>query len=183
MTNKELVAVIKKNPISVGCGLLCLAIGAGIYFRSDAIPEKEAELAAKSAEGEKHALNIKNSHDLKEQYDTLVAANKEIDSRLVRAQLLGANSEIFFKLERETGVKIIDPRQTGQTAPKGAQKFTAVAFAVAAQGDLTQILSFLHRLENGDHYCRILSANLSLNGLKRDAPLTLTLSLELLGLP
>jgi hypothetical protein len=183
MTNQELVALIKKNPISVGCGVICLAVGAALYFRADAIPTKETELAAKSAEGERHGLNIKNARDLKEHYDALVTANKEIDSRLVRAIQLGANVEIFSKLERETGVKLIDPRQTGSTPPKGAQKFTAVAFAVAAQGDLTQILKFLHALENGEHYCRILNANLSLNGVKRDAPLTLTLSLELLGLP
>lgn len=183
MTNQEAVALIKKNPIGVSCGLICLAVAVGWYFRSDAIPAREMELAAKSAEGERHALNIKNAHDLKEHYDALVTANKEIDARLVRAQQLGANVEIFNKLERDTGVKLIDPRQTGSIAPKGTQKFTAVAFALAAQGSLPQLLDFLHRLEEGDHYCRILNANLSLNGVKRDANLTLTLNLELLGLP
>lgn len=183
MTNEEAVALIKKNPISVGCAVICLAVAVALYFRMDAIPQKEAELATKSAEGERHALNIKNAHDLKSDYDTLVAANKEIDTRLVRAQQLGANLEIFNQLERATGVKLIDPRQTGSIAPKGAQKFTSVAFAVAAQGSLPQLLDFLHHLETGEHYCRILNASLSLNGVKRDGNLTLTLNLEFLGLP
>jgi hypothetical protein len=184
MTNQEAVALLKKNPISVGCAVVCLAVGVLSYFRSDAIPTKEAELAAKSAEGERHALNKINSHDLKEHYDALVAANKEIDSRLVRSSQLAVNSQYFYKLETATGVKLIsDPRQTGQTAPKGTQKFTSVAFAVAAQGDLSQLLNFLHQLENGEHYCRILNAQLSGNSVKREAPLNLQLTLELLGLP
>jgi hypothetical protein len=184
MSTQDLIAVIKKNPISVGCGLLCLGLVAAIYFRSDEIPGREADLAQKSAEGERHALNIKNSHELKEQYDALVAANKEIDSRLVRASQLAANSEFFYRIESATGVKIIDgPRQNAATAPKGKAQFTTIGFNVSAQGDITQLLNFLHHLESGEHYCRILNATLSLNSVKRDAPLTLSLTLEILGLP
>jgi hypothetical protein len=183
MTNQELGAAIKKNPISVGCGVLCVAIAVAIYFRSDEIPAREADLAQKSAEGERHALNIKNAHDLKEQYDALVTANKEIESRLIHATQLAANTGYFYKLESATGVKLIDPRQTSTTPPKGKAQFTAIGFSVSAQGDLTQILNFLHQLESGEHYCRVLNASLALSGVKRDAPLTLSLSLELLGLP
>jgi hypothetical protein len=184
MTNQEAVALLKKNPISVGCAVVCLAVGVLIYFRSDAIPAKEAELVAKSAEGERHALNKINSHDLKEQYDALVAANKEIDSRFVRASQLATNSQIFYKLESATGVKLVgSPSQTASIPPKPPQKFTSVGFTIAAQGDLTQLLNFQHQLENGEHYCRIMSANLSGNSSKREGPLTLSLTLELLGLP
>ena len=36
MTNEQVLALIKKNPISVGCGLLSLALGAGILARDAA---------------------------------------------------------------------------------------------------------------------------------------------------
>jgi hypothetical protein len=184
MTNQEFIAVIKKNPISVGCALVCVAVAVGMYFRSDAIPTMEEALAKKSAEGERHALNIRNSNELKDQYDALVAANKVINSRLLRGSQLAANAEYFYKIETATGVKLIgDPRQTGLIPPKGKAQFTGVSFAVAASGDLTQLLNFLHQLESGEHYCRVIGATLSLNGVKRDAPLTLTLSLEMLGIP
>ncbi len=184
MTNQEAVAFIKKNPVSVGCGLLSLALVAAIYFRSDEIPTREAELAQKSGEGERHALNITNAKDLKAQYDTLVAANKEIEARLIHAQQLARNAEFFYKIENATGAKLVtDPHQTGINAPKGKAAFTPIGFSVAVQGDLTQVLSFLHYLESGEHYCRVLTANLTLSSAKRDAPLTLTLTLEILGLP
>ena len=75
MNTAELLAFIKKNPISVGCGLLCLILGAGIYFRSSEIPDAEAALAQKSAEAARYAANIKNAAQLKEQLDVLVAAS------------------------------------------------------------------------------------------------------------
>jgi hypothetical protein len=183
MTNEALMSLLRKNPLSVGCALVSLGLIAAIYFRSDEIPTREAELLEKSAEGERHALNLKNAHELKEQFDTLVAANKEIDSRLIRVDARAANSEYFYKIESATGVKLIDPRQNGAVAPKAGGKFTAVGFSVAAQGDLTQLLNFLHHLESGEHYCRVMNANLALSGVKRDAPMTLSLTLEVLGLP
>lgn len=183
MSNEELFALVKKNPISFGCGLVSLVLVGLIYFRSGEIPAIEAELAQKSAEGERHALNIKNAKDLKEQYEALVAANKEVDARAVRESQRGANAEFFFKLESESGVKLLDARQTGQVASKGKSAFSSVAFSVSAQGEMPQLLKFLHRLESGVHYCRVMNASLTVAGTKRDAPLTMTLSLELLGVP
>ena len=83
MTNEAVLALLKKNPISVGCGLLALALGGWIYFRSDAIPAAEAELAEKQAESERLATNLKYSAQLKEQLDKLVAANKETSQAAV----------------------------------------------------------------------------------------------------
>src|SRR5688572_2715541 len=106
MTNQELAALIKKNPISVGCGLVCLAVGVGIYLRGDSFPAAEAALKEKSELGEKHQANIKNSAQLQEQYDVLVAANKEVESRIVRASQQGVNNGFFYKLASDTGITI-----------------------------------------------------------------------------
>src|SRR5215212_464410 len=112
MTTEDIIAVIKKNPISLGCALLCLALGAGIYFRGSLIPDAEAELAQKTAEADRYASNIKNSAQLKEQHETLIAANKEIDGRIIRASQLALNHQYFYKIVAESGVKLVDgPRQ------------------------------------------------------------------------
>ena len=84
MTKEELIALIKKNPVSFGCGALSLALAVGLYLRSEAIPEAEDELALKSAEAQRYALNLKSSTQLKEQHEALVADNKTIESRMVR---------------------------------------------------------------------------------------------------
>ena len=185
MTNQDLIAFLKKHPISVGCGLLSLAAAGFTYFRSGEIPVAEAELAQKSTEADRYDLNIKNAAQLKEQVAALAGASKEIESRLVHYNQLGVNNQYFFKLESDTGVKLIDFRQGSlQPAAKGAKTaFIAVGFSVSVQGNLAQILEFLHQLEGGAHYCRVLMATCTGNSSSRNAPLTLALSLEMLGLP
>jgi hypothetical protein len=156
-----------------------------IYFRHGLIAEAEQVFAQKSAEGQKIALNISYSAQLKEQLEALEAANRAIEARIVRASQLGTNTKYFYTLESDTGVKLIDLRQTTPaTVAKPAQgSFLPVAFSVAVQGNLRQILDFLRQLENGTHYCRVLSATCSGNSTTRDTPLTLALTLELLGTP
>lgn len=185
MTNEELFAFIKKNPVSVGCGVLSIALAVAIYFRSGEVPAAEAELTQRTAEADRFSANIKNAAQLKEQHETLVTAAKEIDSRLVRASQLGLNNQYFFKLENETGAKLVDFRQGGLLATKGGKtNFSPVAFTVSVQGELAQLMHFLHLLEGGAHYCRVQSATcLPAGGAAKRGLLTLTLNLELLGLP
>ena len=184
MTSEEQMAVMKKNPITVACGVLSLLLAVGIYFRSGAIPEAEAELAQKSGESEKLALNITNSAQLKEQLDDLVTANKALDAGIIRASQQGANSQFFYKLESDTGVKMVDFRQTTANVTKPAKgNFAPVAFTVSVQGTFQQIVQYLRHLENGAHFTRVMTASISGNASQRNSPLTLSLTLELLGLP
>ena len=186
MTTDELKALVKKNPISAGCGVLSLLLAAGLYFRSGEIPAAEEELATRTAEAERLAINVKNSERLKEQLEALIVANKTIESRMVRVRDFGNNTQFFYKAFADTGVKQVDFRQatTAANMPKGAKTaFIPVAFSVSVQGTLPQIVDFLHQLEGGTHYCRILTASLAGGGANRSGLLTLALTLELLGLP
>jgi hypothetical protein len=186
MTKDDLVALVKKNPISFGCGALSLALIAGLYFRSGEIPAAEAELQQRSAEAERYALNLKNAAQLKEQLDEITAHNKTIESRMVRILDLPINQQYFRVLARDSGVNIMDFGQStmGANVPKGAKAaYIPVGFKVSVQGTFPQVLNFLRTLESGTHYCRVLSATCGTNATNRATPLTLQLSLELLGLP
>ena len=179
MTTPELVAWIKKNPISVGCGVLSLALAVALYFRSDAIAEANQTLDEKTAEAQRYALNLANSAQLKEQLDALTTADKVIESRLIHASDLGINQQFFFKLESESGVKLLDLRQAPRPG-SGGKAYVPIGFNVSLQGDFGQVMKFLRLLEDGAHYCRTLTATCSGN---RTGGLTLTLNLELLGTP
>ena len=186
MTGADLIALAKKHPVSAGCGLLSVALAVAIYFRADEIPAAETELAQKSAEGERYSANLKNATQLKEQVEVLAAANKEIESRILSVSQLGTNVQYFYKLESETGTKLLDIRQTTVRPPaKTAANavYFPVAFSAAVKGDYAQLLRFLYLLESGAHYCRVLGASCTVTTADRAAPLTLTLSLELLGQP
>ncbi|MBI5768015.1 MAG: hypothetical protein HZA93_09480 [Verrucomicrobia bacterium] len=186
MSNEELVAVVKKNPLGIGCGVLSLALFGGWYYRSGDVPAVEQEVAQKAAEAQRYELNLIHAKSLPEQHEALVAANKEVDARLVRASQLGKNVQFFYKLESESGAKLTtDPRQAPLAPPaKNAAKtaYNPVAFSVTVSGDLPQLLRFLRRLESGVHYSRVLGASCTVPQ-ERSLPLTLNLSLELLGLP
>lgn len=175
--------LVGRHAISVGCGLLSLGLILAVYLREDEIPQAEAELAKRSAERDQVALNIKNSAQLSEQNESLVASLRQIESRLIRPTDLGTNTQYFYTLEQETGVKITDLRQGNVTPlPQGAPaKLMPVSFSVGAQGTLPQILNFLRQLEGGRHYCRVLTASFVGNSASRNAVLTVALSVEILG--
>ena len=59
ISNEQLFAFIKKNPIGVGCGLLSLALAFAIYYRSDLIPAAEAELDQKGTLSDRYTANLK----------------------------------------------------------------------------------------------------------------------------
>jgi type II secretory pathway pseudopilin PulG len=186
MTKAELIAFSKKSPVVVICGVLGVALlGAWFYFKDD-IDEQTELLAQRTELADRYALNVKNSAQLKQQYDALVAANKAIDARIIRASQLGANAQYFYTLETQTGVKLVsDPRQTTPaTVGKPAKgSFVPVGFSISVQGTLSQLLDFLRALESGEHYCRVLTASFGVNASKRSGPLTLSLTVELLGTP
>jgi hypothetical protein len=67
---------------------------------------------------------------------------------------------------------------------KGSKSaFIPVGFSVSVQGTFPQVLDYLRQLETGAKYSRILTASVSGSVTNRKAPLTLTITVDLLGLP
>jgi hypothetical protein len=190
MGTDQLVATLKANPISVACGALALALGVGIYFRSDRVPEGEALLDQRASLGERIAININNGDKLAEQYAAMTAARQQIEARLIHPDELAKNLQFFYKLEADTGTKLIDLRQnqlpTGKPGAKSRSAYFGVGFSVAVRGDYVRLLDFLRRLESSQRFCRVTAATIGVSGSTekdRGNELTLNLSLELLGQP
>jgi hypothetical protein len=202
ITNEQVYAFIKKNPIGVSCGIICIALAVFYYFRMDEVPAATAELEAANAEASRLSLNIKNAAQLRENLDLMVDASKKIDARVLRVSSLATNQQQFYKIEAETGTKLVDLRQNVlPSAEKGKKPsiFLTVPFTVVVQGDFPRIVSFLQHLENGPFFCRVITASLSSSTAGgasapasspaspgEDVPgasLTLTLNLEIVGLP
>ncbi len=181
LTGQDLLAIAKKHPVSVGCALLAVGLAVGTYMRHAHVPVQEQLLAQRATEGERLKENLRNSTLLKEQHDALVAANAEINSRAVRVGNLATNLQYFYKIEADTGIRLVDLRQLTPAAQPGganAPRYLRVPYALSVQGDFASVLTFVRRLENGSHFCRINSASISGGN-----DVTLTLNLELLGLP
>jgi hypothetical protein len=185
MSNEELVAFLRKNVISVACVIVSIGIGFVLYYRNDDLPDAEKVLGERALQGELLAANIEDSAQLKEQHAALVAANDAISDRMIHTGALADNLQYFYRLESDTGTKLSDPHQMPwNPPPKNAPKtnFTAIGFSLAAQGDYGQLMDLLRKLENGEHYCRIITCSLRPVGTDaRGGPLLMSLSLELMG--
>lgn len=186
MSNQELIALIKKNAVFVVCLLVGIGIAVTWYLRSDLLPDAEKQLADKSKQGELIQANIDDSHQLKDQYAAIVDANQAISNRMIHLGQLAENLQYFYRLENETGAKLTgDPRPLPLATPtKNAPKttYTPMGFNIVFQGTYPQLLDLLRRLENGEHYCRVIACNLRPFGEARSSALTMQLSIELLGL-
>lgn len=192
LTGAQLLAFVKKNPISIGSGFLCLLLGAGIYYRGIDVPDLQTELETKTAEGERLAANLKHSAQLKEQFASVTTSAQAIDARIIRISKLGDNLKYFYKLEADTGTKLSsDPNQllAPSNAKSGSKAFyTPVPYAVKVSGSYAQVIDFLRRVETGAHFARVLSTVVSgppPSAVVGDKPdlVYLSLNLELLGLP
>lgn len=187
ITTEQISEFAKKNPVSVGCGVLIIALLATAYFRLELPGEAEAELEQKSNEAARLAANLKNATHLKEHFDGITNAQKQIEARLIQPKQLTTNSQYFYKLESETGAKLLDLRQSALSSAarkeiKGA--YVPTIFTLSVQGDYSQVLTFLRRLENGSHFCRVLTASCNTSSAERaGGQLTLGVNLELLGFP
>ena len=190
ITTKDLIAVLKKNPVAIGCGALSLILLAGSYLRSSRASELSEQLKQKEQEGQAILDDIRNGANLAEQYDALTATTKELDSRLVRGSERARNQQYFYRLESDTGVKEINLQPGAVAGPplRGPKPiYTSIGYAVSVQGNFHQILDFLSGLESGQHFFRLTSATVAREGTRTAVTTTgainLTLNLEFLGLP
>lgn len=181
---RTLATGIKKYPILVVSGIISAILLTTLYVRSDLADIKQAELDKLAAEGNRYRANIANSAQLKEQLEFLIQANNAVKERAFKAESMALNLQYFYRLESETGVKYLDLRpgsrsEPGKAAPKSAGTYIPLSYVVNVQGDFTQIVTFLKRLEQGVYFCQINSAQATGGG----SSITLNLNLDLLGVP
>lgn len=190
MTGADLIALVKKQPIAFACGLVVVLCAVWLYFDSDGIDKARSDFEAKDKESKAIAANARSANGLAEQTAEMQAAAKQLESRLLRVADLANNLQIFYRLENDTGVKLVDARQNPIPTPKqGAPKtlYTTVPFGVTIQGSYAQVWSFIRRTETIPHFARVSRLTLSkvepgANGVAPDS-LNAVLTLELLGTP
>lgn len=189
MTGADLVAALKKQPIGSACGIVCILCGVAIYFQGDRIAATRQQFEEKSSEAQKFATNVRNAANLPQQVTAMQDAAKQLDSRLVRASQLAINQQYFYRLENETGVKLMEVRPGSISQPRGAaagkNTYSPVPFSVSIQGNFKQVFDFLQRLEKGRHFCRFANISFGKSGGGQDGTdvLTVNMNLELLGTP
>ena len=189
MNLAALKTFIKKYPVGTCAGLIALVMACALVFRHFEFSETQSAFDVSAAEGQKLQSNIAYAGQLDEQLKALEEANKAVADRLINPADLAINLQYFYKLEAETGVKLVDTRPLdSRTTAKAAAKglYTPVQYAVTLQGSYARILTFLRRLENGVFFCRIISGNCTQaqpEQGKGGTDTSMSLTVELLGRP
>jgi Tfp pilus assembly protein PilO len=191
MTTIKLPNFIKKQPVAVVCALLCVGLGMAIYFRKDSLAEANDILAQKKSDGEHLRDNVTNASKLDEQFAAMTQAIQAIEARLVHADQLPINKQYFYKIQAETQTKLTGVNQSGVATPgknAGKTAYVAIVYAISVEGTYTQLLDFMRRVENGEHFARVQGLTLARASGGENTPgntgsLSLNLNLELLGLP
>ncbi len=178
---KDIAGVFKRFPIPVVCGAIILTCLMSFYFRSGMLDEVTAKREERSKELKRFKNNVVAAVQLDEQLAALEKSNQQFLASAIRVTELAKNPQIFYNLEKETGVTMVDVRQLVTTAPgkAAADSYMIVPFSVSAEGEFKQLLTLLKRLEFGQQVTRISSASLS---PAQNGRLSLSFTIDYLGL-
>lgn len=176
------------------CCTLTIALGVAYFARMDLLDQARTETELRQKEAENIKRNLRYAAGLKEQLADLKVLLAIVDARLVRPEDLASNLQYFYRLESETGVKILLLRQltgTTGTAPTPSSSKTGyrpVPYSVIVESSFPQVMAFLTKLERGPHFNRSLTftaqrgATSSPEGIQ-SGTVVVNLSVELLGTP
>lgn len=194
---RQITKFLKRHAFAAVCVVLTIAIGVAFVIRMDLLSQAGVEIELRQQEAEGMKRNLRNASGLRDNLSALNEMLKNADARLVRAEDLASNLQYFYRLETDTGTKILLLRQmTGQAtgaqppAPSGAAKptYRPVPYSVIVEGSFPQIMAFLTRLERGTHFNRTpvftaqRGATDSPEGI-RSGTVVVNLSIELMGAP
>ena len=181
LETKDLVAAFKRRPLVFICGGVVIALGLALYFRSGVGDELQARLAEREKEFARMANNTKFSAQLDAQLQALREANATLETGALRVGELARNQQVFFRLEEQTGVKLLDIRPLNINVPAKAgpaTTYVGIPFSLTIKGEYPQLIDFLQRLDRGATLARVTSASVAPpdEGIQ-----TLSLGVELLG--
>lgn len=185
---KDAGGLLKRYPIAIAGVVVSLIALGGYFVRGNRVAALNDHLNDVEARAQVILNEVHDAAHLPEQYATLAAATKQLDSRLVRGTDRATNQAYFYELEMQTGVKEISLQPSGPNQKKSAGGlYEKIGYSVTITGDYRQILDFIGRLESGRYFCHIVNASLirsdSSSAPVAESTVSLTINAELLGLP
>jgi len=187
--NKEvLFDKIKEYRFAVVGLVLVLLLGGGYMVRKAPIPR----LITAQNDLERDLIRLNNnqraSGSLPENLESIKFWTENMESRLI-SQNLADIHDIFYKLERQTGVTLIGGVRVseGDSKPIKPRGVDGVVYkprevVVMVSGSFKNVLKFLRHLEAGDHIYRYGSILVSSSKQAEDGPqINLTITMELLS--
>ena len=190
MNVDAIVARLKRYPVAVGCAVLVVVLIGVLYLRGSRVTILEEERNQVEQEWKAIGENKLRAVDLNTHLEKLNVISEKIDERLMSAASKAINYQYFYKLEKDSGVRMGNLNQSdtsGQATLKGAinlELFQPITFRVTAEGTFKQILTFLYEIQHGKYFTII--KDFSSSGIKAEDEeeqdlLNLSLTVKVLG--
>lgn len=191
-TLRLLLKFLKRHAFAAVCCALAIAMAVTYFIRVDLLEQARAETELLQKEAENMKRNLRNATGLKEHLADLNVLLSVVDARLVRPEDLASNLQYFYRLESETGAKILLLRQLTGTGAEAAATtkvlYRPIPYSLIVEGSFPQVMAFLTRLERGAHFnrTRVFTAQRgavdSGQGI-RSGTVVVNLNIELMGTP
>ncbi len=161
---QDILEAIRKRPTVFALGACVLILLITIYLRFGLLDELQAGLQERQEELSKYEQNIKNAAQLQKHVEDAKALNNAIKKQSINPSDTALNQRIFYQIESELGIKIIDlqplPVVSG-TKTGNKTYYIPVGFKISFSGDYIKVMSFIRRLEERFTVGRISSITMS----------------------
>jgi len=188
MTKEAIFEKIKEFRLAVISLGLIVVLLTGFMIRKSPIPRLETL----QSDLERDVIRLNNNQraagSMPENFEELKAWTDQMEERLI-SQNLADIHDIFYKLERQTGVNLIGGVRVseGDSSPIKPRGLDGVVYkprevVVMVSGSFKNVIKFLRHLEAGQHLYRYKTLIVSSSKMAEDGPqINLTITLELLS--
>ncbi len=162
-----ILKVIKQRPTATVSLVIALVLGVFYYIRGGHLEAVIEEQAFAENEWNRIEFNVRRARDLEQHLDQMRIVEEEIASRLMNPAEVAINYDYFYRIERETGVRLVTINQTGQVDSRGVpglpalSNYSAVGYTLSVEGNFSQVLDFLSEVANGRFLARVSAINIS----------------------
>jgi hypothetical protein len=179
------LSLLRRHPLATICGGIALVVLGAFVFRYSSLDDAKELLAQQQGKAESIHRNIRNATELPEHLAALQSGVTRLEEKLMRSGDVAAYQQFFFKLETDSGVKIVRLQPTATSRPgqgKQAGTYLPLGFDITVEGTFPDVVRFSRNLESSARYFRLGSFSVRRGGGTGQSNIvTLIMGLELLG--
>lgn len=155
--------LLRRHPVGVICGLLCLPLAGLAWFLHADLAAIEARHQEAAETGATTLAAIGGARSLRAQTAETRAAAAEIDRHLIDAADIADNYNYFYEIEDRLRLRLSDLRQLAPTSPPAGSAYRTVPFSLRVTGPYEQVAAWIHAIETGPRLGRIRDFNVERN--------------------
>jgi Tfp pilus assembly protein PilO len=178
----QIWATIRLHPVIACCLLVAAIAGAANYPLSQQRHTATFQHEEARLKGEAMLAALTDRHRINTDVEILTEAQDVIDRNLVNEDNMEVNLGYFFRLEKQTRVRLIRADQMGSLPVEKDSPFKVVTVSLQIAGTYRNLLAFVRELETGPRLLRLSSYRLERTDASGNE-LSLVLMVELLAQP